>query len=308
MIEWLFLLLISLFGLYKFNDILIEELEKYAEYSRIAGVAIGFIFLAAACSIPELSISLISSVFEIGSLGIGTTMGNMIYDLLLVLGVTAIWYGFVVNEKNYEKMKKISLVALISLFPLLLLKEYNFIYGLSLIICFIIFAWFLLYEEKKEDRRKNYSKREEMKNKITITFSFIAVVFFSYLVSFSSKIIIETYEISAMFLGALVTSFFTSSGELFSCLNAAKRRKYDLIIGTVFGIVLIDSTFVPGIAMLFSPLVIEKQIYVLYFFFAIALFTILSFSKAKKHFWIQEGIVLLLIFLFYVLFNILFIR
>lgn len=308
MIEWIFVLLISLLGLYKFNDILIEELERYAEYSKITGAAIGFIFLAAACSIPELSISIISSIFKIGGLGISTTIGNMIYDLLLVLGITAIWYGIHISKKNYKKIKEISLVALVCLFPLLFLREYNFIYGLSLSLSFVIFGWFLLYEEKEKEGRKHYPTEEKIRNKITLTFSFLAVIFFSYLVSLSSKVIIETYNISAMFIGALITSFFTSSGELFSCLNAAKRKNYDLIIGTIFGVVLIDSTFVPGVAMLFSSASIEKQIYILYFFLASALLTVVTFSKTRKQLWIQEGLILLLLFVLYALFNILFIR
>lgn len=307
MIEWFFILLISLVGLYKFNDTLVGELEKYAEYSKIAGVAIGFIFLAAACSVPELSVSIISSIMGIGSLGVSTSIGNMIYDLLLVLGITGIWYGITINERNYKKMKEISLLGLICLFPLLFLKTTNFIYGLTLVFCFIFFSWFLLYEEKKE-KVKYYPAEEKFKNKITIALSFIAVVFFSYLVSYSSKIIVETYQISAMFLGALVTAFFTSSGELFSCLNAAKRKKYDLIIGTIFGVVLIDSTFVPGAAMLFSTTTIEKQIYILYFFFVLSLLSVLSFAKTKNQIWIQEGIILLLIFSFYVVLNIIFIK
>ncbi|MEM5875497.1 MAG: hypothetical protein QXW01_03025 [Candidatus Aenigmatarchaeota archaeon] len=307
MIEWIFILLISLIGLYKFNDILVEELEKFAEYSNIGGLTIGFIFLAASCSLPELSISVASSIFEIGNLGIATSIGNIIYDLLLVLGIVAIWYGFKIEEKNYERIKKISLVALISLFPLLFLREYNFVYGLALLVVFIIFGWFLLYEEGKKEK-KYYSKGEKMKNKIIIASSLVLVVLFSYLISISSKRIIERTTISAMFLGALVTSFFTSSGELFSCLNAAKRKRYDLIVGTAFGVVFIDSTFVPGIAMLFSSGILEKQFYLLYLFLLISLITILGFAKRKKEIWIQEGLLLLLLFLFYTILNILFIK
>ena len=308
MIEWIFILLISLIGLYKFSDILVEELEKFAEYSNISSLAVGFIFLAASTSIPELSISITSSILKIGNLGIATSIGNIIYDLLLIFGIVAIWYGMRIDEKSYERIKKISVVSLISLFPLLLIKYYNYIYGLILSLVFVILGWYLLYEEKKETKKyPYYSKKEKIRNKIVISISLVLAIFFSFLISTSSKIIVENTSISASFIGALITSFFSSSGELFACLNAAKRKKYDLIIGTIFGTLMIDSTFVSGIAMLFSSAHIEKQFYLLYFFLLISLLSILAFFKMKKEIWIQEGLILLFLFLFYVILNILFV-
>lgn len=300
MIEWFFVLLISLFGLYRFCDYLVTELEKFAEYSKISGIAVGFIFLAVSTSIPELSISISSSILKVGELGLGTSLGNIVYDLLWILPLVAILCGLKVEGKIYIKMVKISLISIISLFPLLFIGKVNFIYGLTLILVFIIFSKYLL-SEKESKKYKFYTRDEKFKNKVLLAVYLVSVVFFSYLVVHSSRIIVDDLGISAIWFGSVLVSFFSSSPELFSSLSAARRKKYDLVIGAIFGTVLFDSTFVPGVSMLFSSYLIEEQFYILYSFISIGLISILVFSNKGKKMSTREGIVLLALFSLYIL-------
>ncbi|MEM5814984.1 MAG: hypothetical protein QXD89_00635 [Candidatus Aenigmatarchaeota archaeon] len=306
MIEYILTLLITLLGLYKASEILVNELENFAYYYRISRFGIGFIFLAVATSLPELAMSTISSILKRGDLGIGIALGNIIYNVLLIFGIVAIFYGLNIEEKRNKKIEKISLISLISLFPLLFLKTASYIYGITLIIVFILSSRFLITENDK-NKYRYFTLRYRFQNKILLSISLILTIFLSYITIIIGKQIVEITKISATFFGAIFMSFFSSIPELFSSLVAAKNKRYDLIYGAVFGTLLFDSTFTSGISMIFSFYKIETYFYLIYFFLFLSLLTINHFLQNRSKIWISEGLYLLLIFIFYIVLSIIFI-
>ncbi|MCC5994493.1 MAG: hypothetical protein LM587_02795, partial [Candidatus Aenigmarchaeota archaeon] len=137
MIVWVFLLLASLCLLYAVSEKAEEELVKFAEYSGITHLAVGFIFLAAATSLPELSISIASTFLGNQEISAGVSIGNVLYDLLLILPIVSILYGVKISEKNFMKIKLFSLISLLVLSPLLLIKSITRVYGIFLVISFL---------------------------------------------------------------------------------------------------------------------------------------------------------------------------
>jgi len=99
MIVWIPCYCCHLYLLYKVSEKTEEELVKFAEYSGITHLAVGFIFLAAATSLPELSISISSTFVGNQEISAGVSIGNVLYDLLLILPIVAIWYGIKIDKK-----------------------------------------------------------------------------------------------------------------------------------------------------------------------------------------------------------------
>jgi cation:H+ antiporter len=305
MIVWIILLLVSLYLLYKVSEKTEEELVKFAEYSGITHLSVGFIFLAAATSLPELSIS-ISSVF-VGNreISAGVSIGNVLYDLLLILPIVAIWCGLKVDERNFRKIKQLSLISLLSLFPITILKSIERIYGLALVISFILLSRYLLQEKAKKQVQS--TKEERFRNKMVLSFSLISLSFLSFLINLSTKKISEATKISSFLIGSIIVSIATSSSEFFACLAAGKRKNYGIVIGTIYGTLVFDTMFVIGSTSLLTPITFSNvnQFLFLYCFLFVSLISIILMLVRKREIGIDSSLFLLMIFALWIFLSIL---
>jgi cation:H+ antiporter len=306
MMFWFFLLIASLYLLYKVSNTAERELVKYAEYSGISHLSIGFIFIAAASSLPELSISTSSAFLGNQEISVGVSLGNVLYDLLLVLPLVAIWYGVKFSEEAIRRIRIISTIAIISLFPILFLKHVPRIYGLAIIISFLILINFILKRKTSEYR---YTTREEkFRNKIVLAISLLSLSILSYLVNLSVKMISETAKIPTLLIGSLLIPIFTCTPELFSCLAAVKRKNYDVILGIIFGVLAFDSMFLIGSVSIIAPITISNinQFYLLYFFLFTSLTSINIMFASDRKLSIYSSIFLLMLFALWIFLSILF--
>jgi cation:H+ antiporter len=303
---WFFILIASLYLLYKVSNSAERELVKYAEYSGISHLSIGFILLAAASSLPELSISTSSAFLGNQEISVGVSLGNVLYDLLLVLPLVAIWYGVKFSEEAIRRIKIISTIVIISLFPILFLKHIPRIYGLAIIISFLILINFILKRKTSEYR---YTTREEkFRNKIVLAISLLSLSILSFLVNLSVKMISQTAKIPTLLIGSLLIPIFTCTPELFSCLVAAKRKNYDVILGIIFGVLAFDSMFLIGSVSIITPITISNinQFYLLYFFLFTSLTSINIMFASDRKISIYSSIFLLMLFAFWIFLSILF--
>jgi cation:H+ antiporter len=305
MMFWFFILIISLYLLYKVSNTAEKELVKYAEYSGISHLAIGFIFLAAASSLPELSISTSSAFLGNQEISIGVSLGNILYDLLLVLPLVAIWYGAKFSEEAYGRIKVISTIVIISLFPILFLKHVSRIYGLAIIISFLILFNFILRSKTSEYRYA--TKEEKFRNKITLAMSLLSLSILAFLVNLSVKMISQATKVSTLLIGSLIIPAFTCTPELFACLAAAKRRNYDVIVGIIFGVLAFDSMFLIGSVSIIAPITISSisQFYLLYFFLFVSLTSINLMFVRNKEISIEYSIFFLMLFALWIFLSIL---
>ena len=305
MIFWIFLLITALYFLYKVSEIAEEELVRFAEYSGITHMAVGFIFLATATSLPELSISISSAFLKNQEISVGISIGNILYDLLLILPLVAIWRGLRFDEKNIRKIKLISLISLLALFPIILLKSVERIYGIALVISFLIFCRFFLQE--KLNRYRFSAKEEKFRNKLTLSFSLIAISLLSFIINLSTERIAELANISILTIGSLFVSVFTASPELFTCLAAAKKKNYDIVVGTLYGTLIFDTLFVIGATSIISPIPISdiNQFLLLYCFLFATLISIILMIVRKREIDIGSSVFLLMLFALWIFLSIL---
>jgi cation:H+ antiporter len=304
MIVWVFLLLTSLCLLYAASEKAEEELVKFAEYSGITHLAVGFIFLAAATSLPELSISIASTFLGNQEISAGVSIGNVLYDLLLILPIVSILYGVKISEKNFMKIKLFSLISLLVLSPLLLMKSIVRVYGMFLVISFLVLSAFLL---RGKTKYRFSSKKERFRNKLSVGVLLVVISFLSFLINLSVRKIAEATNISMLVIGSILVSLFTSSPELFTCLAAAKRRNYDVVIGTLYGTLVFDTMFVLGSTSVLAPIIISNfnHFLLLYFFLLISLISIILILLKEKEISIHSSVFLLVLFAFWIFLSVL---
>ena len=144
---------------------------------------------------PELSISISSAFLKNQEISAGVSIGNVPYDLLLILPIVTIWYGLRVDKENFRKIKLLSLISLLSLSPITILRSIERIYGLALVISFILLSRYLLQEKAKKQVQS--TKEERFRNKMILAFSLISISFLSFLINLSTEKNSEATKISS---------------------------------------------------------------------------------------------------------------
>src|SRR3989344_3924522 len=94
--------LIGLIMLVKSSDLVIKHASALSEKSKISKMAIGFIFIAVATSLPELAIAVASSVKGAGLLSFGNIMGANVTNLTLIFGLMSL-FGLRLTSKEADK-------------------------------------------------------------------------------------------------------------------------------------------------------------------------------------------------------------
>jgi cation:H+ antiporter len=170
---------------------------------------------------------------------------------------------------------------------------------------FIILSTYLLQERTK--RYRFHTREEKIRNRLTLGILLVAISFLSFLINLSAKKIAEATNISILVIGSLIISIFTSSPELFTCLAAAKRRNYDIVIGTIYGTLIFDTMFVLGAASILAPITFSNanQFLFLYCFLFVSLVSIILILVRKREIGIDSSIFLLMLFALWIFLSIL---
>jgi len=305
MVFWIALLSVLLYLLYKVSEIAERELVKFAENSGITHLAIGFIFLAAATALPELTISVSSAFLGNQEIAVGVSLGNVMYGRVLIIPIVAMLYGLKISETNFRKILNVSIISLIALFPILFLKEIGRVYGIALVTSFIILSYFLLSEKPKKSTLS--SEGEKLKNKIAIGLSLISLSFLATLINISIKYISEITGISTLTIGSIFVSIFTSLPELIVCLHAAKIKNYDIIVGTIYGTLAFDTLFLLGSTSIIAPIVISNfhNFIILYSFLSVSLISIILMIWKRREIGAYDSIFLLMLLALWIFLSIL---
>ena len=87
-------LIISVAVLAKSSSVVVDNAVKLAGFFRVRTLAIGMLLVAVSTSLPELSVSTISSAAGEGAIAAGNFFGSNIANILLILGTGAVLFGF----------------------------------------------------------------------------------------------------------------------------------------------------------------------------------------------------------------------
>src|SRR3989338_1058741 len=107
----LLLLLSFIVLLSKSATIVVDNVYILSRFFNIGTMAIGFILLSVSTSLPELSVSVVSSTVGEGAIAAGNVFGSNIANILLVLGAGAILYGFKIRK---EDLRDVGFVLLLT--------------------------------------------------------------------------------------------------------------------------------------------------------------------------------------------------
>lgn len=302
MIEQLAILIVSVVFLAKGAEVVINSAAKLAAFFRISQAAVGFILLSTATSLPELSVSVLSSAVESGAIAAGNVFGSNIADILLVLGIGAFLYKIKVKKSDVND------IALILLGTSMITLAVIYFVGLGRMegaLLLAIFAAYVLYIGRRKmprDSEERVSKGEAMRAFLWFGIGIAVVLVSSGFVVESAVRLADGLGIAKSFIGATIIAVGTSLPELSLELQAIRMKRYGLALGDAIGSCMTNITLVLGVAALLNPIVLNFKVFMPIMLFALAAnLVFFYFISTRRTLGRREGLALMGTYLAYLL-------
>ncbi|MBP3503065.1 MAG: calcium/sodium antiporter [Clostridia bacterium] len=272
MILQIIFMIIGFILLVKGADFLVEGGSNIAKKFHIPELIIGLTIVSIGTSMPELMVSLTSSLNGHSDLSIGNSIGSNISNLLLILGVCAIIKNLKFKKETKYFESPFALIVTILLFIL----ANNHINGQSniinrtegvilLVVCLAFIIYNIIMSKKGEefdginkdlvivDININ-SKRYMIKS---ISFIILGIV----LLKFGGDFVVDSATNLAKILGMsekmvslTIVSIATSLPELVTSIVATKKGEIDIAIGNIIGSCIFNILLIIGVSACISPI------------------------------------------------------
>lgn len=319
------LLLVGFVLLVKGADFFVDGASNIARYLKISSLIIGLTVVAFGTSLPEAAVSISGVIQGIDDVSFGNIIGSNIFNLLLILGVSALILPVVVNEEILKRDLPISILAAIIIIPM-----YYFLHengssalvrfeGLILILLLAGFM-FLMFKSANKTRNdiinsstlqdSNKSKPKEIeaptmsksKSIVLVLIGLIGIVAGGIMVTNGAKEIALFFGMSEWLVGLTIVSVGTSLPELVTSITAAMKKENDIAVGNVVGSNIFNILFILGFSSLVSPVKINSTAIFDLIFLVVISIIVLIFAFRERKLGRVEGGFLTLMYLGYLVY------
>lgn len=261
------LLIIGFILLIKGADYFVEGSSNLAKALKIPTLIIGLTVVAFGTSAPEAVVSIVASTKGSNEIALSNIIGSNIFNLLAVLGISAIVKGLKANRQIITKDFLFSILATFILIALMFDKflsgdKLNIITrgeGLVLLSILVLYVYSLILTASKEKKLIKEKHKLTPKDILMLVLGILAVILGGELVVKSSQQIALNLGISETLVGLTIVSIGTSLPELVTSIVAAKKGETDIALGNVIGSNIFNILFVLGISSTLSPILVNSQ-------------------------------------------------
>ena len=261
------LLIVGFILLIKGADYFVEGSSNLAKALKIPTLIIGLTVVAFGTSAPEAVVSIVASTKGSNEIALSNIIGSNIFNLLAVLGISAIVKGLKANRQIITKDFLFSILATLMLIAMMFDKflsgdKLNIITrgeGLVLLSILVLYVYSLILTASKEKKLIKEKHKLTPKDILMLVLGILAVILGGELVVKSSQQIALNLGISETLVGLTIVSIGTSLPELVTSIVAAKKGETDIALGNVIGSNIFNILFVLGISSTLSPILVNNQ-------------------------------------------------
>ncbi len=231
----------------------IDNIVKFCNVSGISEFTAGFIIVAIATSLPEISVAIFATYSDNVKITLGDIFGSNVTNIALITPI----FFLLSPIKKLEKMKTrgIYLLLISAFVPLfLILHPGNKITGIILLAIFGLFFYLTLKLNPREIDEYTRSEHPHSFHKPLLYF-----IFGMSIVIISSKIIVDTTTIIAdltgigqSIIGSTIIALGTSLPELTVGFVSIRKKYLDLTLGNIIGSCVTNITLILGIVLIMS--------------------------------------------------------
>ncbi len=297
-LEQFLFLVFGLVVLTKAADVVIEKGAGLAKFLRVSELAIGFLLVSIATTIPELVVSLTAASVGHTGLVVGNVLGSNISNLSLILGLAAT-FG-VVTSKKFQVRPLLPVLSALVVIPLVLtVFDFGRMAGLLLLAAYGVFAYGALQKKITYEDGPVVSSQSVIRDAALLMLAGVALAFGAKLTVDSSVFIAEGFGLSEVFIGATVVAIGTSLPELAVAFQAMRNGHPGIALGNLVGASITNLTLTLGLATWINPISANLVVVLDLVIFSVVVSGVLWFFLEKGKLSKNQGTALVGLFLLY---------
>ncbi|MCR4790627.1 MAG: calcium/sodium antiporter [Treponemataceae bacterium] len=266
---WMYLFLIVGFALLlKGADFFVDGASSIAKILKVSPLIIGLTIVAFGTSFPELAVSVTSAIKGQNALAVGNVVGSNIFNVLMVLGFSAIFMPVVVQKNLIQKDLPFNVLVSFILFVLAFDVIFNSPSpnvlsrgdGIVLLGFFAVYMFYMVFSalssraEFEEQTGEDIKQMGVVKSILFTIFGALAIVIGGDLTVDAATAIALHWGMSETLVGLTIVAIGTSLPELVTSIVAAKKGECDLAVGNVVGSNIFNILLILGVSSTISPI------------------------------------------------------
>lgn len=296
MLKAVIVLVIGFLLLVEGADFFVDGAASIAKQLRIPSLVIGLTIVAFGTSAPELAVSMSAALKGSNDIAIGNVVGSNLFNLLVVVGISAVIFPLHVKTSMIKKDYPLSILAAVILGLLAMdtlfgkaHMELSRVDGVVLLIGFAVFMC-LTVREGLRGRTESLDSGEEIEVRYTLGKSIVIciiglagiIVGGNFAVD-GAKEIARAFGLSEALIGLTIVAFGTSLPELVTSIVAAKKGESDISLGNVVGSNIFNIFLILGVSGTILPMrVANTYLYDIAILTAVSVIFFLPIARTKK--------------------------
>lgn len=301
------LILIALFVILGLSaDMAVNNIRSIAKALRLKLFALGLV-LGLFTTLPEFSVGINTSLEGASSMSVGNILGGIIVLIGLILGTS-----LMLNKKigTDESLKTLFPACLVILSPFLFGMDgrFGFLDGLLMIALYaglISYLYYLNRDRNLDAQLAVIDKGKIGKSIVFAIFGVILVMITSHWIVQITLGLLETIQVSKLFIGLILFAIGTNLPEISITITAWRKKSSELSLSHLLSSAF-TNIFVLGSLAVLRPINFQINLvyYVIVFFAVLIVSLLFVFAKSDRSLSRKEGAILLLIYIIFVVINI----
>lgn len=250
---------------------LVDGAIAIARRLRVSDLAIGLTIVAFGTSLPELTVNVAAAIENEPAVALGNVAGSNICNILLILGLSSVFYPLKVGSGTAWKEIPLCLLASVVLLvycadpwldgaDLAMLSRAE---GIVLLAFFIVFLYYTFGLPREDNAEPLTSDKKELSlaKIIVMIAGGLALLIGGGKAAVDGAVdVAAALGISEGFVAASIVAVGTSLPELATSVAAALKKKPDIAIGNVVGSNIFNIFLILGISSVLRPLSVDREL------------------------------------------------
>lgn len=261
------ILIVSLAGIVLGADNLVAGSVSIARKFKVSDFVIGAAIIGVGTSAPEMMVSFLGALGGNADVAIGNVVGSNIFNVLGILGITAIFFPVSFDRQNL----RFEIPVCIGMSGLLILLAFNFFNnpeqcigradGLLLLAAFAVFMWMSFHRDGKmkpavtAQEEKKEEKTDPIWLAVIKVIGGLAVLVIScdFFVD-NAVLIAKSFGVNDAFISLTLIACGTSLPELAASIAAALKKNTSMALGNIVGSNIFNIALILGLCSQVTPL------------------------------------------------------
>lgn len=288
-------------------DWLVNGASSIARRAGISEFVIGLTIVGFGTSCPELVVSLSGAIEGNSDISVGNVVGSNIFNVLFILGLTAMVLPVGMTDKNRRIDIPITLGVTILLVilgitgsmsgPVISRWE-----GVLMLLVFSVYFFYCFKSDSKDEFSETQQATLSITKSIALTLTGLAgLIFGGDLFVDSATALARQIGVSDKFIAVTILAGGTSLPELATSLVAAIKGKEQLALGNILGSNVFNAMLILGLSSVITPLSFASMtiVDIITLVLSAVLLLIWAYTGRKNRIDRREGAAMLLCYVAY---------